>query len=419
MVVTLIAVIAGTFTATPIYSATATLRIATGAAGTVEYSDYMYAERLLNTYKQIATSSPILDQLKQRLGLADTPKIEVKILSGTELIQIYVEHDDPIMAAKIANTLAEIIITGLEGGLRTRSLYLVEPAATPLTPTKPKKVLNIGLGIIVGLIGGLGLIFLFENLDSTLYTTEQIEELTKLPNLGVVPNTNFNKGRISTNGNNPFTDAFRRVRTNILRLDTNKALCSILITSSRPGEGKSRLVSEIAIALSHSGYKVIIVDGDLHLPTQHQIFELPNDQGLSNVLMQQIDLEKAIQESKIPGLQILTSGPLPPHPTELLDSSQMREIIDQLHKNHDFIIVDTPALLEVSDTTILAPQMDGVILVVSRANSRREDLVTTRKQLEIIKARMIGFIVNRAEQERGYYYYKRRKTIPLNKLSDK
>jgi capsular exopolysaccharide synthesis family protein len=268
-------------------------------------------------------------------------------------------------------------------------------------------------------MGGLGLAFLVESIDSTLYSTEQIEELTKLPNLGVIPNANFNKSRNASNGNNSYTDSFRRVRTSILRLETNKEPCSILITSPRPGEGKSRLVSDLAISFTHSRYKVIIIDCDLHMPTQHQIFGLTNSVGLSNVLLQQTDLQSAIRESKTPGLQILTSGPIPLHPTELFDSAQMIEIIDQLQKIYDFILIDTPAFLEVSDTIVLAQQVDGVILVISRAHSRREDVVRTRKQLEGVKAKMIGFIINRAEHEKGYYYHKRKKFFRLKKPSDK
>ena len=489
MVVTMMVVTVGTFLATPIYSATATLRVATAASGTVNYSDYMYADRLLNTYTQISTTKPVLDELKRRLALIDLSQIVVKTLPNTELIQINVEHKDPTMAANIANTLADILMsqstelytgsgkssldilseqltrledevnqarkeyldlvaqnpldteniqaakqvmevkqsiyattleqyekTRLSEAIRAKSISIVEPATPANKPSKPRKILNIGLGFLVGLMGGLGLAFLIENLDSTLYTTEQIESLIKLPNLGMIPNAGTQNQFISYKGVNFYAEAFRRIRTNILRLDIDNPLGTLLITSARPKEGKSTIVLNLAFALAQAKRKVIVVDGDMRLPSQHKLFNLPNDQGLSSVLMQKTKLEDAIQESKFPGLQVLTSGPIPRYPSELLGTLKMSEVIEQLRKSFDTILIDTPAILEVTDTAVLVPQMDGVVLVVSRGISHREDVKNACKQLADHKDKAIGFIVNRADQNSNYYY-REQKTIPLKKTS--
>jgi polysaccharide biosynthesis transport protein len=489
LVVTMSVVIVGTFSMTPIYSATGMLRIASAASGAVNYSDYMYADRLLNTYVTISTSKVVLDELQSRLGLSTLPEINVTTLPNTELIQITVTDEDPNQAAKIVNTLAEILIsqstqlyagggqssieilsnqvsemenevnqarkeyeglvasnpndTGkiqiaqqtldlkqkfytnlldqyeqarLNEALREKSISLAQPAYPPVSPSKPKKVLNIALGFMVGLIGGLGLAFLFENLDTTIYTREQIEDLIKLPNLGMVPNSKVQKKFLSTSGSNPYIDAFRRIRTSIFRLDMDKHPWTLMVTSSAQREGKSTIVTNLAFVLAQAEQKVIVVDCDLRLPTQHKQFNLPNELGISNVLMQKNNLEEAIQKTKTPGLCVLTSGTLPRNPSELLGSDQMSEVFDQLRKSFDFILIDTPAMLGATDAEVLAPHMDGVILVVSRGISHRKDVLTAYRHLEDNKSRMIGYIFNRAKENHNYYYYKR-KTSLLERLS--
>ena len=488
IVVTLAVVIIGTLLTTPVYSATTTLRIATAANGSINYSDYMYADRLINTYVQMSTTKPVLDELKRRLNLNELPQIGVDTIPNTELIRISVEHQDPTQAANIANTLGEVLMsqslelytgsgkssmqilsdqvtrmeeelnqarkeysdllaqkpsdteaiqaakqamdlkqeiyaatldqyeqTRLREALLTNSVTVVDPAFPPLSPTKPHKTLNIALGLMVGLIGGVGLAFLLDNLDSTLYSTKQIEELTKLPNLGMVPNARIQKRFITVNGNNPYSEAFRRIRTRLFSQEFEKPLRTLLITSPEPGEGKSTIIAGLARILAQSGNKVILADADMRLPTQHKIFDLPNNQGLSNVLSQESGLKQVLQETDIPNLKVLTSGPVPENPSRLIDTIHMDNVVGELQESFDLILIDTPALLEVNDAAVLAPQMDGVILVVCRANSRKEDVLAACKQLEGLKANVLGFITNQAEQNNGYYYHSR-KQPPFKKF---
>jgi capsular exopolysaccharide synthesis family protein len=269
---------------------------------------------------------------------------------------------------------------------------------------------------VVGLAAGLGLAFLFENLDSTIYSVDQIEDLTKLPNLGSVPDSIIRKRFVSTNGSNPYTEAFRRIRTIIWSRDAEQSISSLMITSPEPGEGKSTIVSDLAYVLAQSGHRVVVVDGDMRLPNQHKLFNLPNDRGLSNVLAQEMNLEDAIQWTEIPGLRVLTSGPIPGNPSELLGTYQMNEVIEQLRESFNIVLVDTPALLQVTDAIVVAPQVDGVVLVVCRANSRRQDVVSAIKQLEEIDAKMLGFIANRSGQNVGYYYYHRPRQTHFKKI---
>jgi polysaccharide biosynthesis transport protein len=480
--VTVTVVVIITLMATPIYMTSAMLRVATAAGGSVEavrYNDIMYADRLMNTYTKIATSSPVLEELTQRLGLDNPPQIEVEILANTELMKITVENWNPALAAEIANTLAEILIaqsrelyTG--GGktaqeilserlaqiedelnqarreyeslvaqspedseritaasrsiklkeetyatlleqyervritevIRANTVSIIELAVAPQVPSKPRKELNIAVGVMVGLAGGLGLAFLFENLDTTLYTAEQIEAATELSTLGQIPTTTWRQRQITfLNGNSPQGEAFRRLSTNIFTLDHEAPLQTLLVTSAEPGEGKSTIVANLAFAIAQSGRKIIVVDSDLRLPTLHQIFGLSNEIGLSNVLKQEVTLDEAEQDSKMPGVRVLTSGPLPANPAELLGSSQMTALIKQLGQQYDLVLLDTPSLLAVTDAAMLAPTVDGVVLVVGRAQVQQGAVRAARQQLADVKARPVGVVVNRAEQDGSYYYY--------------
>lgn len=476
VVLTEIIVIIGTLKATPIYSTSTTLRIASAASGSISSYDYMYADRLMNTYVRLATTTPVLNELKKQLRLNDLPTIDVKTIPETELIQITVEHIDPVLAANIANTLADILInqsmelytgsgkssqeilneqllsmeaevnqaradymnlvaknpsdteviqaakqkldleeqmyasileqyeqTRLKEAVRAKSVSVVEPAIPPESPSKPSKVLNVALGFMAGLVVGLGLVFIFENLDSTLYTTEQIESATSLPTIGKIPRSVERDFMIGMNGDFASGEAYRRLRTNIQSVGDH--LRTLLITSAEPREGKSTIVAKLAHTMAQSGLKVIVVDADMRVPRQHVLFNVENNVGLSSILEQKATLEEAVQTSEIPGIQLLTSGPSPENPTELLGSENMKKLIKQLTHTYDLVMIDTPALLEVSDADVLASGVDAVAFVVCRSATRTGAVHAALSQLDKVKAKSIGVIINRSEPSRSHYYY--------------
>jgi non-specific protein-tyrosine kinase len=270
--------------------------------------------------------------------------------------------------------------------------------------------MNIALGFMVGLAGGVGLAFLFENLDITLYTTKQVEEVTELPALGKIPTARRRRQVSLFNGNSPQAEAFRCLRTNIFTLDHDAPLQTLLITSAEPREGKSTIVTSLALAIAQSGRKVVVVDSDLRRPTLHKVFDLSNKVGLSSVLSQEITLEEAVQDSQVSGIQVLTSGPLPSNPAELLGSPHMTALIEQLARQFDTVLFDAPSLLAVTDAAVVAPIVDGVVLVVGRAQARRKAVRAACKQLTDVKAKSIGAVVNRAERDSSYDYYYRAPT---------
>jgi capsular exopolysaccharide synthesis family protein len=185
------------------------------------------------------------------------------------------------------------------------------------------------------------------------------------------------------------------------------ALRSLLITSSEPGEGKSTIAVNLAIAFAQSGKKVIVVDCDLHMPKQHQINGLSNQVGLSTLLTEQTSMEEIVQESGIPGMYVLTSGPLPPNPAKILEGPRMISLIRDMSQQYDVILLDSPAFLVLADAALLAPIVDGVILVARRNFIQEGAVKETRRQLAEIKAHVIGLVVNEAEPNGTDYYYRR------------
>ncbi len=294
----------------------------------------------------------------------------------------------------------------LNEALRVNSVSVVEPATLPFGPTRPKPETNIVLGVLVGLIGGVALAFLFENLDTTLYTTEQMEAAAQLPTIGKIPSA---KGDLKiarlANGHYPQLEAFRRLRTNILASSDPSETKTVVVTSSRRGEGKSTVSVNLAVTIAQSGRRVVIVDCDMRLPTVHKLLDIPNKRGLTSVLTEEVALEDAIQSCAFARLSVLTSGPLPPNPTELLGSPQMFALIDKLQKEYDFVLLDTPALLSVADAAVLAPIADNVVLIVAQATTRRGDLRTVRQQLTNVNAESIEMVINRVDEDSSTSYY--------------
>lgn len=294
----------------------------------------------------------------------------------------------------------------LEEAVRANSVSVIEEATTPQRPSKPRHAINLALGAAIGLITGVALAFLLDNLDTTLYTPEQIEEATQMATVGRIPaaRDDMQIAKIGS-GHYPQLESFRRLRTNILANGDPLQPQVVLLTSAKRGEGKSTVSANLAVTIAQSGRNVIILDCDLRLPTVHKFFDLPNKRGLTNILTGEVTYDEAVQYTSYPRVQVITSGPLPPNPTELLGSMQMIELINQLKGAFDFVILDTPALLSVADAAVLAPSADNVILVVAQAQTRRGDVETVRQQLSNVRVKSIEVVVNRVEPNGSYAYY--------------
>ncbi|MBG9471685.1 CpsD/CapB family tyrosine-protein kinase [Priestia megaterium] len=205
----------------------------------------------------------------------------------------------------------------------------------------------------------------------------------------------------------PVAEQYRTIRTNIQFSDTEQDIKSIMLTSTGPGEGKSTTASNLASVYAQQGLRVLLIDADLRKPTAHYTFRLENHVGLTNVLTKQSTLGQAVQGTEVPELFLLTSGPIPPNPAELLASNNMTELLKEMKEEFDMVVFDTPPVLAVADAQILANQVDGSILVVSSGKTDKEAAVKAKELLLKANAKVLGAVLNNRKMEEGsdYYYY--------------
>lgn len=203
----------------------------------------------------------------------------------------------------------------------------------------------------------------------------------------------------------PVAEQYRTIRTNIQFSNVDQDIKTILLTSSGAEEGKSTTSANLATVYAQQGLNVLLIDADLRKPTGHYTFRLENHIGLTNVLTRQSTLAQAVQESEIPHLSVLTSGPIPPNPSELLASAQMTELLKEMKKQFDMIIFDTPPILAVADAQILANQVDGTILVVSSGKTEKDAALKSKELLSNAQGKLLGVVLNNRKVEEGNYYY--------------
>lgn len=419
----------GTLIMTPVYQAVTTIRIATvseGALSNLRY-DITYADRLMNTYADIATSGPLLAELGQKLGTNRLPNIKTEIVTDSELMKIEVEDKDPVFAAKVANTLAQILITEMSYDVPARSgqlqrgeaLSVIDPAQPPSEPSSPRTSLNIALGILLGLVGGCLLAFVLENLDTTLHSANDIEKAVQWPMLGQIPVGRRKRGTPILNESSPAGEAFRYVRTRLWRPNDGSLLRTLLVASAERGEGKSTIVTNLAFAVAQTGRRVLIIDCDLRQPSIHKNWKVKNDIGLSTILNAQSKVDQALQQSQEAGIWVLPSGPIPPNPTELLASTKMEQLLNEISHGVQFdcVLLDSPALLAAADGAVLARIVDGVVVVAARDRTHRESLREEHRLLDQAGAQVIGILVNRGEPRGGYRYHPQ-KQAPIENKKD-
>ena len=362
-------------------------------SGSGQTTTEILAAQLAQAEQELAAARTQYDQL-----LASSPRDETAIDAVNQSIALkertYATLIDQYESARVNEALL------------ANSVSVVEPAYLPTHPSKPRVLLNMVLGVMSGLILGLILAFVAENLDTKLYTTEQVEAATQARTVGKIPasNDDLQIARIS-NGHYPQLEAFRRLRTNLLPLDMANDSVIAMVTSAQRAEGKSTVAANLAVTIAQSGRRVIIVDCDMRLPTVHKVFGLPNKRGLTSVLTKEVSLEEAIVDTSFPRLNALTSGPLPPNPTELLGSPQMASLLKDLGEGFDVVLLDTPALLSVADAAVLAPVVDRIVWVVALAQTRRDDAQTVRRQLMTVDGETIVVVINRAGSDSDYTAY--------------
>ena len=322
----------------------------------------------------------------------------------------------------------------VSAGLQSTNIHMVDAALPPTEPVRPRKGLNIALSLLAGMVLGVMTAFAQEGLDHSVKTAEEVESLLMMPTLAVVPlqrgsdsawrlarskrpmsllqssenlrpETNVALA-ISSHPQSTLAEAYRALRTSVLLSLAPNPPKSILVTSSQVGEGKTATALNLAQTLAQRKGRVVIVDCDLRKGGIARILQVDNDKGLSTVLTGSDKLEEALQRFEESNLWILPSGPVPPNPAELVGSDHMAEICAELSKNFDHIIIDSPPVLAVTDATIMAGLVNGVVLIAESGRTHRAALMRTRAILENSGARILGVVLNKMDLRReGYYGY--------------
>jgi polysaccharide biosynthesis transport protein len=286
----------------------------------------------------------------------------------------------------------------------------VESAVANLVPVKPKVTQNTLLAAVVGILLAAGLIFVREAFDDTVKTPDDISRKYKLPVLGVIIHHSSDPDApiALTSPRSPVTEAYRTLRTNLGYTSVDRRLSTIMVTSAEPGEGKSTITSNLGVVMAQNGKRVIALDCDLRHPCLHTNFGLNNRQGMSTLLSQNSEATTDIcNPTKEKGLYVITTGPIPPNPAELMGSQKLQSILKWMKETTDIILVDTPPVLAVSDAVILAPSLDGVVLVVRPGKTRHGALKQAIEQLQLVNARILGVVLNDVitrGKAYGYYY---------------
>ncbi len=305
---------------------------------------------------------------------------------------------------------------------RASNIRLVDRAKVPEESVKPRKLLNLVLSTLVGLMLGLGAALLVDHLDNTVKNEQELKSLTGLPLLAQVPlwrplrAVSAAEGRGSvdesvdlvshTDPQSAFAEAFRILRTSILLASPEHPPREIVVTSSEPGDGKSTVSVNLAVVLTQLGRRVLLVDADLRRPTIHEILNVHNDVGLSNYLTGNASFDAAVREYDVPNLTLMTSGPIPPTPSELLGSSKLEELIGMTGEQgrFDHIVFDSPPVVAVSDSIILASRVDSTVLTVRSGQTSREVLAQCVKRLQQSRASVVGTVMNGVAEQVDYYY---------------
>jgi polysaccharide biosynthesis transport protein len=310
--------------------------------------------------------------------------------------------------------------TGISASLTTSNIIVLDKADVPRAPYKPDKRKNILFAFIIGALGGIGLAFFVEYLDNTVKTPDDVEKTVLLPSLGIVPHLSMLAdgevkpmiaGITSTDKKSTLVEAYRSIGTYIQFASPVRPPKIILVTSARSGEGKTTTCLNLGITLGNSLGTGVIVDCDLRKPQLHKVFTVDNGTGLSSYLTGHVDLgsDGLIKPCKVPNLEVITSGIIPPNPSELLSSYRMKDLIAELFDKYAFVILDAPPILGLSDSLVLSTITDGVIIVVRAGVTPKESVIQAKKLLRGVNARILGIVLNGIRESdlrySSYSYY--------------
>jgi len=394
---------------------------------TVEDTD---AQRASDIANEIAFTFISLHNTEQQLQ--DIAALEQDVVAQMAYLKALIEHNQSAISPVSSGLLTEEETNLVQATLSNQQLayaglletYLnirltqgrlldvtvVEPALPPSEPIRPSIAIYTFLGAFVGLVLSVGLVFLVGYLDQSLETSDDVRQTLSLPTLGTIPRLQGqerNSGLVtSTIPRSPVSEAYRTLRTNIRSASVDEPLTTLLITSVGQGAGKTTVAANLGVVCAQAGLRVVLIDTDLRIPGLHQLFHLDNLTGLTDLLVGDVqNVEECMVTLGIDNLCLITSGPVPPNPSELLGSRRMESVLAGVKKSADLVILDAPPVLAVTDAAVLASRVDGVILLIEAKRTSREAARRAYETLQRVGAPILGVVLTKAKPERKAYYY--------------
>lgn len=410
----------------PTYTADTQLFVAIQSSGSVQelQQGNTFSQARVQSYVKTVTTPVVLQPAIDALGLPVTAdELSKRVVATTDLntvlIKISVSDNSPVQAAATAQAIATSLIGAVDslekpkaGGTSPVSLSIITPAQAPMTPSAPNTKLNLILGLAVGLALGIGLSILRTTLDFNIRGESDLRQVTDAALLGGIAFDNDAVRRPLLTQAAPQSrraESFRQLRTNLKFANVSGDAKTVLITSSLPGEGKSTTATNLAIALAQAGQTVCLVDADLRRPMVHEYLGLDRNAGLTTALVGSADVNELLQPWGDDNLFVLASGQIPPNPSELLGSEEMKHLIERLEQAFDTIIVDAPPLLPVTDAAVLSQHVGGVVVVVGSHKIKHQDLQKSLSALSMVGAKLLGVVLNRipgrGPDSYAYSYY--------------
>nr|WP_241724095.1 polysaccharide biosynthesis tyrosine autokinase [Dietzia sp. E1] len=376
------------------------------------YQGSLGAQQRVQSYAALVKSTEIAEQVVDAAGVGLSAeevaqRASATVDARTVLLSVSVVDQDPSRALAIADGFGEVMpeaINRLEtpdgGGPALAKLTVVNPPSLPTEPVAPKTAQNAMLGLLIGLFAGIAVALIRNALDRRIKSKEQLEKLAEQPVVGSIP---FRKAEDREadaehvvpfrDGHSPAAEAFRRLRTNLQFLNVDNPPKVLVITSSVAVEGKSETALNLSLAVAEAGNRVLLVEADLRRPRVVNYLSMPDKVGLTNILSGQATFEDVVSETRHEGVDLLACGPLPPNPSELLASDTARRLIDELRSKYDYVLLDSPPLLPVTDGALLTRITDGALLVVRSNRTTTDQVSQAIDNLRKADAELLGMVM--------------------------
>jgi len=419
--VVVLGVVTFTLLTTPLYQATTRLFVSTpaGASAGEKYQGNLFSQERVLSYTKLLTGETLAQRTVDKLNLdmsaeALREKVNASAPKDTVLIDVSVLDPSAVRARDIADALSDEFVvmakeleTPADGEAPDSRVVVEQRASIPIHPVFPKTMRNITLGLALGLLLGIVLAVLRHLFDNTVKDKQALEQITGVGVVATIPldrNRKRNPAITFTDERSATAEAFRELRTNLQFLEVDDPPRVLVITSSLPGEGKTTTALNIALALAEAEHNVVLVDADLRRPKLHQYLDLIGTVGFSTVLSGRALLSEVLQNTCFPRLTVLTSGTIPPNPSELLGSLATKKVLSEMRSDFDYVVVDSSPLLPVTDAAILAAAADGVLVLARFGETKREQLALAIENLRKVEARILGAILTMIPPRRSASY---------------